>query len=44
MGALGDKDGWGPRRKPFNNPGASAGLRGNIGEWDQFQANQGFSA
>ena len=40
MGSLGDKDNKGPRRKPFNNPNPNAGLRGNIGEWDQFQANQ----
>ena len=41
MGALGDKDTKGSRRKPFNNPNAAAGLgKGNIGEWDQFQANQ----
>lgn len=42
MGALGDKDNnKGPRRKPFNyNGNPTAGLRGNIGEWDQFQANQ----
>ena len=41
MGALGDKDTKGSRRKPFNNPNSTAGLgKGNIGEWDQFQANQ----
>jgi len=41
MGGLASKDGKGTRQKRPNSSNANtSGLKGRIGEWDQFQANQ----